>query len=82
MSVEFTNNDRSEICEILTRRANDVATFRSDVKTWTGGNFQEFPGSVMMALDREVARLRELERRLRLADTIESPKTDDEEADE
>lgn len=61
----LTVEECNAIAEILGRRSNDVATFQEDVEKWTGSTFREFPGSVEMALTREVHRLRDLERRVR-----------------
>ena len=71
--MELTNSEREQIAEILTRRANDVASFKSDVKHWTGDTFKEFPGSVEMALTREINRLR------KLADKVRPPASTEEE---
>lgn len=54
------DSQRSEIEEILERRANDIATFKLDLEKKTGQRFDELPGSVEMALSREIKRLREL----------------------
>ena len=78
--MNLTQLEVEEILEILKRRANDVASFKDDVKTWTGGTFKEFPGSVEMALSREVNRLRELARKLKEANPF--PHEDDEDDDE
>ena len=72
-SVVLTTSERNQIAEILDRRANDISSFQSDVRTWTGGTVKEYPGSVEMALSRETKRLR------KLADKIRPPSQEDEE---
>ncbi len=68
--IEITIADRAQIAEILERRANEVASFKSDMeekvsdKAGTKIQFYAFPGSVELAIAREVLRLR------RLADKI------------
>jgi hypothetical protein len=49
-----------DIEEILKRRANDVASFCDDF----GIDRKKLPGSVEMALSREIQRLRELQSRV------------------
>jgi len=58
----LTESERRQIAEILERRANDIATFESAVKRHMPPNVQEyeFPGSVELALTREIQRLRKL----------------------
>lgn len=75
MTVELTKAEREQITEILERRANDIASFKGDVKHWTGDSFKEFPGSVEMALTREVNRLR------RLADLVRPETPEEKEED-
>ena len=68
--------DRRAISEILGRRANDIATFKYDLEKSAGKTIDAFPGSVEMALSREIKRLR------RLADLVKppaEPQDDDEE---
>lgn len=56
----LTNKQADEICEILGRRANEIATFRRDLLEKTGLKDIYFPGSVELALEREVQRIRGL----------------------
>ena len=72
-SVVLTTSEREQIAEILDRRANDIASFQSDVRTWTGGTVKEYPGSVELALSRETKRLR------KLADKVRPPSPEDDE---
>ena len=58
--VYLSNPDRNQIVEILRRRANDIATFKSDIEQDVGKKLNGFPGSVEMALTREMKRLRRL----------------------
>lgn len=64
--IEITITDRAQIAEILERRANEVASFKSDIeekvsdKAGTKIQFYAFPGSVELAITREVQRLRRL----------------------
>jgi hypothetical protein len=51
--VQLSDIDRRAIYEILGRRANDVASFKESHK--------DAPGSVEMALSREIDRLRNLQ---------------------
>jgi hypothetical protein len=69
--------ERKSAAEIFNRRANEIATFRSDLESKLSereGNPLNisFPGSVEMALEREISRLR------RLAAKIDVPDPDDE----
>lgn len=72
-SVVLTTSEREQIAEILDRRANDIASFQGDVRTWTGGTVKEYPGSVELALSRETKRLR------KLADKVRPPSPEDDE---
>ena len=74
--VELTDSDRRQICEILERRANDIATFKWDLEKKSGIKFDELPGSVEMAMSREIKRLR------RLASKIKPPTVKDQEDEE
>ena len=67
--VELTKSERKQIAEILDRRANEIAGFNSDYKK-DGNHF----GSVELALTREIERLR------RLADRVNPPEPEDEDA--
>ena len=51
----LNEQERSQIAEILTRRANEVATFLDEYRS----DKQHF-GSVELALNREIERLRRL----------------------
>lgn len=64
---ELEKHERDEIVEILRRRANDVATFKYDIERAAGDKIGVFPGSVEMALSREVDRLRRLAHRVEVA---------------
>ena len=66
--VYLSNPDRNQIVEILRRRANDIATFKSDIEQDVGKKLNGFPGSVEMALTREMKRLR----RPPITDTVAS----------
>lgn len=68
--------ERTAIADILKRRANDIASFRHECvrsyermgSTTTSQEFRvtaELPGSVELALDREIDRLRRLESKVR-----------------
>ncbi len=59
-AVVLGDSDRRQIAEILERRANDIATFKWDLEKKTGQKFDELPGSVEMAMSREIKRLRRL----------------------
>lgn len=63
----MTNDERNQIAEILSRRANEVAMFKAD---YTKGPAHF--GSVEMALSREINRLRDL------ADLLSSEMEDEE----
>jgi len=56
---DLTEEDQESIMEILGRRANEVATFASDLEQ-TLGKKVTLPGSVDLALSREATRLRRL----------------------
>lgn len=71
---ELTESDRAQIAEILQRRANDIASFKSDLNRKAmspAAPIDELPGSVEMALTREITRLR------KLADKVTPPKPDE-----
>lgn len=72
--VLLTDSERCQIAEVLERRANDISSFKSDLnrKSNASHSFDEFPGSVEMALSREILRLR------KLAGLVELPKIVDE----
>lgn len=54
----MTEKQATEIAEILGRRANDVASYLNE-------NRKTIQGSVELALDREIRRLRDLESAVR-----------------
>jgi hypothetical protein len=66
---ELTKSERKQIAEILSRRANEIAGFSGDYRK-DGNHF----GSVELALSREIERLR------RLADRVNPPDPEDEDA--
>lgn len=67
MNLELSDSERKQIAEILERRANDIATFESAVKRNMPPTVAEydFPGSVDLALTREIQRLRKLASKIR-----------------
>ena len=77
-SVALSESERAQLTEILTRRSNEIASLRSDLKeriqTEAGKPIRigEFPGSVEHALDREIVRLR------KLADKVRPPRKQEE----
>jgi len=66
MQTELTEKEAADISEILARRANDVASFLEEHR-------KTAPGSVELALTREITRLR------KLAAKIAPPRTESEE---
>ena len=62
----LTEHERSQIAEILTRRANEIATFHAEYR-----NDKQHFGSVELALSREIERLR------RLADKVNPQECDE-----
>ena len=68
MNLTLTFKECEQIAEILSRRANEIASFHSDYRS-DGKHF----GSVELALDREVTRLR------RLAEKVNPPIPEEEE---
>jgi len=69
MAEELTKSERAQIAEILDRRSNEIAGFSCDYKK-DDSHF----GSVELALTREIGRLR------RLADKVNPPEPEDEDA--
>lgn len=67
MSSSLTPSDQDQIAEILKRRANEIASFRIEYM-----NDDKHHGSVELALDREISRLR------RLAERVNPPLPEDE----
>ncbi len=67
----LANSEVDQICEVLSRRANELATFGEDLKLSFAGLTSKpslnytMPGSVELAIHREVRRLRDLEEKLR-----------------
>ena len=55
--MNLSESERLEVAEILSRRANDIASFKMEHK--------DAPGSVELALSREIKRLRDLEHKIR-----------------
>lgn len=70
-AMSLTRCERTQIAEILNRRANEVAGFSADYRK-DGGHF----GSVELALAREIERLRKLSSR------VNPPDPDDDEDSE
>lgn len=58
--ITISRGDGKQIAELLRRRADDIATFKFDLEKATGQRLNGFPGSVQLALDREILRLRGL----------------------
>lgn len=60
--ILLSESERTQIADILERRANDIATFKSAVQRNMPATVAEydFPGSVDLALSREIQRLRKL----------------------
>lgn len=60
----MTSDEIRDIADILNRRANDIVSFRQDIEqsvseaTGKPIRLQKLPGSVQLALDREIDRLR------------------------
>jgi len=77
-AVNLTLQDRYHLVEILERRANEVASFKRDMEEAASQQagakvyFYSLPGSVELALTREVRRLRAL------ADKVRPPAQDGE----
>ena len=57
--AELTKNERKQIAEILSRRANEIAGFKGDYQ-----KSDNHYGSVELALNREIQRLRRLEEKI------------------
>lgn len=62
MNISLTKNEREQVAEILSRRANEIASFSDEYR-----KDNKHYGSVELALTREINRLR------RLADRIDPP---------
>ena len=62
MNLEITFKECEQVAEILSRRANEIASFHAEYRS-DGKHF----GSVELALTREIERLR------RLADKVSPP---------
>lgn len=67
--TELTNSEREQIVEILGRRANEIANFSGEYR-----QDKNHFGSVEMALSREINRLR------RLANRVNPPELEDDDA--
>jgi hypothetical protein len=80
-SVILTDSERKHIAEILSRRANEIATFKSDLEERLSADvgkrirLYDLPGSVDLALHREITRLRNLADKVNVPDPT---KEDDE----
>ena len=70
-ALNLTDSERIQIAEILGRRANDVASFLGDMKRKASGDLEYPPGSVEMALTREMERLRRLRDKVKLPEPTE-----------
>lgn len=70
--VSLSVHERQQIAEILDRRSNEIASFKRDLEHKLARTIDEFPGSVELAISREIARLR------KLADKVRPPSPDDE----
>lgn len=66
---ELTKRERKQIADILSRRANEIAGFSGDYRS-----DPKHYGSVELALTREIERLR------RLAERVNPPEPEDEDA--
>ena len=64
---DLTKGERAQVAEILTRRANEIASFHGDYRSRP-----EHYGSVELALSREIDRLR------RLAERVNPPEPESE----
>lgn len=69
MTTELTKSERAQIAEILKRRANEIAGYNGEYT-----RDDKHYGSVSLALSRETERLR------RLADRVNPPEPEDEDA--
>lgn len=69
VAPDLTKKEREQIAEILSRRANEIAGFSGDYRK-DGNHF----GSVELALTREIDRLR------RLAERVNPPEPEDDDA--
>ena len=70
--VSLSVHERQQIAEILDRRSNEIATFKGDLERKLEQRLGDFPGSVELAITREISRLR------KLADKVRPPSPDDE----
>lgn len=81
-AIYLTDAERTGLAEILTRRSNEIASFKTDLEakaTEAFGKtirFYELPGSVELALGREIRRLR------RMADKVALPQKPEPEEDD
>lgn len=71
--VSLTPAERAQICEVLDRRSNEIASFKSDleqrlVAAGSEIRIHALPGSVELALSREIERLRGFSRKLKAPD--------------
>lgn len=70
--IELAPKDGEQIAEILTRRSNEIAGFKEQFRKPAVAGPAELPGSVELALSREIERLRDL------ADKVKPPKDEEE----
>lgn len=63
--VSLSGSECAEIADILGRRANELATFRTDLEADVGKKLNGFPGSVQLAIYREIDRLRSLQEKVK-----------------
>ena len=69
--VSLSVSERQQLAEILDRRSNEIASFKSDLERKLEQRLGDFPGSVELAITREISRLR------KLADKVRPPSPDD-----
>lgn len=65
--LKLTDSERNQLAEILGRRANEIASFKSDLneRLPKENRLHELPGSVELALSREIDRLRGLKDKIK-----------------
>lgn len=70
--MNLTDEERNDIAEILSRRISEISTFKSDLENRVASlsnqpiRFHELPGSVELAMSREIARLSRLESKIKV----------------
>ena len=68
--TKLTNSEINQICEVLIRRSNELASFEEDLRKAFARLTSErslcfsLPGSVDLAISREISRLRYLDKKL------------------